>query len=150
MFLAFGPYGSVRLGKDDEEPEFSTVSWISMLFAGGMGAGLLFWGAAEPLYHYNLPPGLEGKSPQAARLAMVLTNMHWGLHAWSIYAVCALVIAYSWNIHEPLTAIADLTPYAQFGLIARFTVLVNTPASGSRRQPAPLTQHRQFRWRIRE
>jgi len=92
--LALGPYGSIKLGADDDEPEFSTLSWIAMLFAGGMGAGLLFWGPAEPLYHFTDPPGLEGGTPEAARLAMVLTNLHWGLHAWSIYAVCALVIAY--------------------------------------------------------
>jgi len=92
--VAVGPYGSIKLGKDDEGPEFSTASWIAMLFAGGMGAGLLFWGPAEPMYHFIAPPGLEGRTPEAARLAMVLTNLHWGLHAWSIYAVCALVIAY--------------------------------------------------------
>lgn len=93
-YMAFGPYANVRLGRDDERPEFSTASWIAMLFAGGMGAGLLFWGAAEPIYHFTSPPGMEGGTPQAARQAMVITNLHWGLHAWSIYGVCALVIAY--------------------------------------------------------
>ncbi|MEL7416706.1 MAG: BCCT family transporter, partial [Pseudomonadota bacterium] len=93
-YLAFGPYGSVRLGADDERPEFSTASWIAMLFAGGMGAGLLFWGVAEPIYHFEGPPGMEGGTPRAAREAMVITNLHWGLHAWAIYGVCALVIAY--------------------------------------------------------
>jgi glycine betaine transporter len=92
--LAIGPYGDIKLGRDDEQPEFSTPSWIAMLFAGGMGAGLLFWGAAEPMYHYYSPPGMPGETPDAARQAMVITNLHWGLHAWSIYAVCALVIAY--------------------------------------------------------
>ncbi len=93
-YMAFGPYGHIRLGADDEEPEFSTASWIAMLFAGGMGSGLLLWGAAEPMYHYISPPGMEGGTPAAARQALVITNLHWGLHAWSIYAVCALVIAY--------------------------------------------------------
>ncbi|MBW2427432.1 MAG: BCCT family transporter [Deltaproteobacteria bacterium] len=92
--IAIGPYGSIKLGKDDEAPEFSTASWIAMLFAGGMEAGLLFWVPAEPLYHFTAPPGLNGGTLEAARLAMVLTNLHWGLHAWSIYAVCALVVAY--------------------------------------------------------
>ncbi len=94
LVMAFGPYGKIRLGKDDEEPEFSTASWIAMLFAGGMGSGLLLWGPAEPMYHYISPPGMEGGTPEAARQALVITNLHWGLHAWSIYAVCALVIAY--------------------------------------------------------
>lgn len=93
-YLSFGPYGKIRLGADDEEPEFSTASWIAMLFAGGMGAGLLFWGVAEPIYHFDGPPAREGGTPEAARFALVVTNLHWGLHAWSIYGVCALVIAY--------------------------------------------------------
>lgn len=93
-YMAFGPYGHIRLGADDEEPEFSTPSWIAMLFAGGMGSGLLLWGPAEPMYHYISPPGMEGGTAEAARQALVITNLHWGLHAWAIYAVCALVIAY--------------------------------------------------------
>ncbi len=92
--LALGPWGRIRLGADDDRPEFSTVSWIAMLFAGGMGAGLLFWGVAEPVTHFAAPPGREGGTPEAARAAMVITNLHWGLHAWSIYGICALVIAY--------------------------------------------------------
>lgn len=94
LFLAFSRFGRLRLGSDDDRPEFSTGSWISMLFAGGMGAGLLFWGAAEPLTHYQDPPGLEGSTPAAAREAFVLTHLHWGLHAWAIYGMCALVIGY--------------------------------------------------------
>lgn len=93
-YLAFGPYGKIRLGRDDEEPEFSTPSWIAMLFAGGMGSGLLFWGVAEPVYHFRDPPGMVGGTAEAAREAMVITNLHWGLHAWAIYGVSALVIAY--------------------------------------------------------
>jgi len=94
-FLALGPYGSVRLGPDDSQPEFSTLSWLSMLFAGGMGAGLVFWGVAEPVSHFAQPPGAATpSSPEAARLAMVLTALHWGLHPWAIYASCALVVAY--------------------------------------------------------
>ena len=94
VFLAVGPYGDIKLGHDDDDPEFSTASWIAMLFAGGMGSGLLFWGVAEPMYHFYSPPGIEGQTKEAARAAFAITNLHWGFHAWSIYGVCALVIAY--------------------------------------------------------
>lgn len=93
-YMAFSKYGKIKLGSDDEQPEFSTGSWIAMLFAAGMGSGLLFWGVAEPIYHFTGPPGMEGGTPEAARQALVITNLHWGLHAWSIYGCCALVIAY--------------------------------------------------------
>ncbi len=94
IIVAFSKYGEIKLGADDEEPEFSTPSWIAMLFAAGMGAGLLFWGVAEPIYHFVTPPVGEGGDAMAARNAMVITNLHWGFHAWSIYGACALVIAY--------------------------------------------------------
>ena len=94
VYLAVGPYADIKLGHDDDEPEFSTGSWIAMLFAGGMGSGLLFWGVAEPMYHFYAPPGEEGLTTQAARTAFAITNLHWGFHAWAIYGVCALVIAY--------------------------------------------------------
>jgi hypothetical protein len=93
-FMAFSKYGNIKLGADDDEPEFSTGSWVAMLFAAGMGSGLLFWGVAEPIYHFMTPPVGEGETAMAARNAMVITNLHWGLHAWSIYGCCALVIAY--------------------------------------------------------
>jgi len=94
-WLALGRYRHLRLGPDDSRPEFSTASWLAMLFAGGMGSGLVFWGVAEPISHFAHPPGdVPGSTPAAARLSMMLTNLHWGLHAWSIYAVCALVLAY--------------------------------------------------------
>ena len=92
--MAFSKYGEIRLGKDDEEPEFSTASWVAMLFAAGMGSGLLFWGVAEPIYHFVTPPVGEPETAITARNAMVLTNLHWGLHAWAIYGCCGLVIAY--------------------------------------------------------
>jgi choline/carnitine/betaine transport len=95
-FLALSRYGNIKLGPDDAEPEFSTFSWVSMMFATGMGIGLIFWGVAEPLTHLNTPPmGMaEPGSPDAARLAMEYTFFHWGLHPWSIYAVIGLAIAY--------------------------------------------------------
>jgi glycine betaine transporter len=94
LWLAFGRYGSVRLGRDEDRPEFSTLSWLSMLFAAGMGVGLLFWGVAEPVTHYTGALGSEAGTPLAARRATVVTAFHWGLHAWAVYAVAALVLAY--------------------------------------------------------
>ena len=111
-WLAFGRYGSVRLGPDDAQPEFSTVSWLAMLFAGGMGAGLVFWGVAEPISHFANPPGDVTKSTaESARLSMMLTNLHWGLHAWSIYAIVAMILAYfSYRHGLPLTLRSALYP----------------------------------------
>ena len=94
VYMAVSKYGEIKLGADDDEPEFSTASWIAMLFAAGMGSGLLFWGVAEPIYHFKTPPVGEAGTAMAARNAMVITNLHWGFHAWSIYGCCALVIAY--------------------------------------------------------
>ncbi len=93
MGLALSPYGSIKLGRDDDKPEFGTVSWLTMLFAAGMGVGLLFWGTAEPVTHYA---AIKAFSPDrdAASVALFLTNFHWGFHAWAIYGVTGLVIAY--------------------------------------------------------
>jgi glycine betaine transporter len=95
-YLALSRYGNIKLGPDDSEPEFSTFSWVSMMFATGMGIGLIFWGVAEPLTHLNAPPMGMAKpgTPSAARLAMEYTFFHWGLHPWAIYAVIGLAIAY--------------------------------------------------------
>ncbi len=95
-FLAISRYGNVKLGPDDSEPEFSTFSWVSMMFATGMGIGLMFWGVAEPLTHFNAPPmGMaEPGTPEAASLAMEYSYFHWGFHPWAMYAVIGLSIGY--------------------------------------------------------
>ena len=93
IWLALSRLGSIKLGKDEDEPEFSTVSWLTMLFAAGMGVGLLYWGTAEPLTHYALIAQYEDPR-RSASLALFVTNFHWGLHAWAIYALTGLVIAY--------------------------------------------------------
>ena len=93
IWLAFSRYGRIRLGRDDDKPEFSTISWLTMLFAAGMGVGLLYWGSAEPLTHFALLSDYQD-SRQAASSALFITNFHWGLHAWAIYALTGLVIAY--------------------------------------------------------
>ncbi len=93
FYLGRSPYGRIKLGRDEKEPEFSTLSWLSMLFAAGMGVGLLSWGTAEPLTHFLSI--LEYEDPrQAAGMALFVTSFHWGLHAWAIYALTGLVIAY--------------------------------------------------------
>jgi glycine betaine transporter len=95
-YLAFSRYGNIKLGADDSEPEFSTFSWVSMMFATGMGIGLMFWGVSEPLTHTLSPPlGVgEGGTPESAQRAMEWTFFHWGLHPWAIYAVIGLSIGY--------------------------------------------------------
>ena len=91
--LALSRYGPIRLGRDEDEPEFSTVSWLTMLFAAGMGVGLLHWGTVEPLTHYLVNAEYEGPR-DGAGAALFITNFHWGLHAWAIYALTGLVTAY--------------------------------------------------------
>jgi glycine betaine transporter len=94
LVLALTRFGDLKLGRPEDEPEFDRISWLAMLFAAGMGAGLLFWGAAEPMIHYMDPPPLVEEGPEAARWAMVICNLHWGLHAWGIYALSSMVLAY--------------------------------------------------------
>ena len=92
IWLAFSKYGAIRLGADEDRPEFSTPSWIAMLFAAGMGVGLLFWAVAEPLTHFAFAQDMM-PSPIAAQQALLATNFHWGIHAWAIYGATALAIA---------------------------------------------------------
>lgn len=96
LSLVFSRYGDIKLGDDDDEPEYSLVSWFSMLFAAGMGIGLVFYGLGEPLSHFASPvPGTVGDAPERARSAMAATYLHWGFHPWAIYSVVGLAIAYS-------------------------------------------------------
>jgi glycine betaine transporter len=92
--LAMSKYGNIKLGKDDDEPEFSDFAWLAMLFTSGMGIGLIFWSIAEPMYHYLAPPFGQGSTPEAAELGMRYVFFHWGLHAWGIYALVGLALAY--------------------------------------------------------
>lgn len=111
LFLMFSRYGDVRLGPDDSEPEYSYLSWFAMLFSAGMGIGLLFFGVAEPIQHYAKPPVGEGGTIEAARQAMILTFFHWGVHAWAIYIVVGLALAYfAFRRGLPLTLRSGLFP----------------------------------------
>lgn len=93
--LAISRYGDLKLGGEDDEPEFSIGAWFAMLFAAGMGIGLVFWGVAEPISHYGTPPpGIAANTPEAAAAAMRYSFFHWGLHPWAVYSVVALAIAF--------------------------------------------------------
>ncbi len=94
LYLMVSRFGHIRLGRDDEKPEFSFIAWISMLFSGGMGIGLVFWSAAEPMWHYANNPFTPDFSDESASMAMQLTFFHWGLHPWAIFCVTALALAY--------------------------------------------------------
>ncbi|WP_245548619.1 BCCT family transporter [Gordonia namibiensis] len=93
VFLAVSKYGRIPLGRDDEAPEFRTVSWIAMMFSAGMGIGLMFFGAYEPLFHFVSPP--PEIAAEDVRAAMATTMFHWGFHPWAMYAVVGLALAYS-------------------------------------------------------
>lgn len=95
VWFAFSKYGNIRLGQDSEKPQYSYFGWFSMLFAAGMGIGMIFWGVAEPMSHYLNPPEyLAGQSDAAAKFAMKYSFFHWGLHPWAVYITMSLAIAY--------------------------------------------------------
>ena len=98
IILAFSPLGKIRLGGDDAKPDYSKASWISMLFAAGMGIGLIFWGVAEPTAFFTnwfgTPLNVEPFTEAGRELALGATVFHWGLHAWAIYGMTALCLAY--------------------------------------------------------
>ena len=109
------PVGKIRLGGQDAEPEFKRLSWFAMLFAAGMGIGLMFWSVAEPVAYYTdwwgTPLGVAAKTPEAAKAAMGATMFHWGLHPWAMYAVTALALAFfCFNKGLPLTIRSTFFP----------------------------------------
>ncbi|SCT41273.1 glycine betaine uptake BCCT transporter [Staphylococcus caeli] len=95
IFLIFSPIGKLKLGKPNDKPEFNTISWFAMLFSAGMGIGLVFYGAAEPMAHFASPPNADPKTTAAYTEALRSTFFHWGFHAWAIYGVVALALAYA-------------------------------------------------------
>ena len=102
--LGFSKLGEIKLGADHVKPEHKNISWFSMLFAVGMGIGLVFFGVAEPLMHYLNPPVGDPQSVAAQKLAMNITFFHWGMGAWSVYAIVALILAFfSYRHGLPLT-----------------------------------------------
>ncbi len=95
-FLGLSRFGKLRLGRDDEQPEFRTTSWVAMMFSAGMGIGLMFYGVGEPLSHMAAPPNgaAQPNTPAAAEVAMEYSYFHWALHPWAIYAIVGLALAY--------------------------------------------------------
>ncbi len=111
IILAMSDYGRIKLGPDHSEPDYTYMSWFAMLFSAGMGIGLMFFGVAEPVMHTMTPPVGDSGSVDAARQAMRITFFHWGVHAWAIYAVVALALAYFAFRHGlPLTIRSALFP----------------------------------------
>ncbi|WP_028595886.1 glycine betaine uptake BCCT transporter [Paenibacillus assamensis] len=113
LYLAFSKYANITLGDEDDEPEYSNMSWFAMLFSAGMGIGLVFWGVAEPISHYMVPPEGDPMTVEAARTALRYSFFHWGLHPWGIYTLVSLGLAYfmfrkgykgliSWTFHPLL------------------------------------------------
>lgn len=94
IYLCMSRFGHIRLGKDNDKPEYSNIAWISMLFSCGMGIGLMFWSVAEPISHYASNPFTQGLSDESARMAMQLTFFHWGLHPWALFCLAAVALGY--------------------------------------------------------
>jgi len=104
LFIAFSRFGNIRLGGEDAETDFSTMAWFAMLFSAGMGIGIMFWSVAEPIFHFLSPPMAEGETIEAAQQAMNLTYLHWGFHAWGIYAIVGLSLGFfAFNRNLPLS-----------------------------------------------
>jgi len=125
--LALGPWGRIRLGSDDEKPEFRYWSWFAMLFSAGMGIGLLFFGVAEPIYHFQSPPPGYGEEWSGRDLSMAVTVFHWGLHPWALYAMVGMMLAYvGFRLKLPLTFRSLLHPWLGDRVWGRTGDLVDT------------------------
>lgn len=127
LFFIVSPMGQITLGKPDEEPEYSKTSWFAMLFSTGMGIGLVFWGAAEPLSHFAISPATEAAgTDEAIRESMRYTFFHWGIHAWAIYAIVAMALAYfQFRKGEPGLISATLRPIFGKSVNGGFGTLIN-------------------------
>lgn len=111
VLLCTSRLGDIRLGSDNEEPEYPFLSWIAMLFAAGMGIGLMYFGVAEPMLHYANPLHQGMTAAEKTKEAMLMTFYHWGIHAWAIYAVIGLALAYfGFRYKLPLTIRSGFYP----------------------------------------
>ncbi|AFU70409.1 choline/betaine glycine uptake protein BetT [Psychroflexus torquis ATCC 700755] len=112
LYIAFSKYGTLKIGGEQAKPEFTKLSWFSMLFSAGMGIGLLYFSISEPLAHFSNPPFGEGGNAEAARQAMQYTYLHWGIHIWAVYALVGLSLAYfTYTRGLPLTLRSVFYPF---------------------------------------
>lgn len=129
FFLAFSRYGNLKLGDEDEDPEFSTGAWFAMLFAAGMGIGLVFWGVAEPVSHYAMPPpGIDPETPEAASAAMRYAFFHWGLHPWAIYGIVGLAISFFGFRRKALPLVSSVTEALPWRVVRHLSPAFNVLA----------------------
>ncbi|HMQ60903.1 MAG TPA: BCCT family transporter, partial [Flavilitoribacter sp.] len=129
LYLAFSKYSSIRLGGPLAKPEFSNFAWFAMLFSAGMGIGLLFFSVAEPIFHFSNPPLEAANEAEQARIAMKYTLLHWGLHAWAIYAMVGLALAFfAFNKKLPLTIRSVFYPLLGDRIHGRFGDIVDVVA----------------------
>ena len=129
VVLAFSRYGDLKLGDEDDEPQFSTGAWFAMLFAAGMGIGLVFWGVAEPLSHYaTTPPGVAAGTPEAANAAMRFSFFHWGLHPWAIYGIVGLAMAFFQFRRGRSALVSSATESLPWRVVQRASPLFNVLA----------------------
>jgi len=133
VYLIFSPLAHIRLGGKDARPEFSRLDWFGMLFAAGMGIGLLFYSVSEPLQHYDTFGPFVGNNADTAQLAMETTFLHWGLHPWAIYALVGLTLGYfHFNANHPLCFEAPLKELVsrkrarRIGGFANFAAVIGT------------------------
>ncbi len=127
VFAAMSRYGNIKLGPDHSEPEYSDTSWFAMLFSTGMGIGIMFFGVAEPVLHYLYPPAGNAETVEAAKEAMNITFFHWGLHAWAIYGIVGLILAYfSFRMNLPLALRSALYPLIGNRIYGRWGDTIDT------------------------
>ncbi|WP_037319781.1 BCCT family transporter [Salegentibacter sp. Hel_I_6] len=112
IYLALGQFGKMRIGGPNAKPEFKTLSWFAMLFSAGMGIGLLFFSVGEPVMHFTTPPTADAETAAAAQEAMNFTFLHWGFHAWGVYALVGLALSYfTYTRGLPLTIRSIFYPF---------------------------------------
>lgn len=129
IFLIVSKYGNIVLGKEGDQPEYSYLTWFSMLFSAGMGIGLVFWGTAEPISHFNNPPFDVSSKSEAAKVAMRYSFFHWGLHPWAIYSILGLSLAYfQFRKSEPGLISSTLKPLFGEKMSGRYGTAVNVIA----------------------